>query len=201
MGCDEPLARGGGARHTIRAVWFGAHRVCRRAFRDAQVCWWWAGGPRRLSHTCHKWCETWWDGAGYVETVSAGGTGGHGFSLTGGQVVAGSNPVSPTLFMQVKCYVYLLPMLTARGALDSVSTTAGSPDGRAECSAGCDTHVGLSWPRIPSTAETSRDVGFLLAGLHISLLPAARVIAQKCHNWPQTTAAVNRWDLPGARRG
>ena len=42
-------------------------------------------------------------------------------------MVAGSNPVSPTLFMQVKCYVYLLPMLTARGALDSVSTTAGSP--------------------------------------------------------------------------
>jgi hypothetical protein len=61
-----------GARHTIRAVWFGAHRVCRRAFRDAQVCCWWAGGPRRLSHACHKWCETWWDGAGYVETVSAG---------------------------------------------------------------------------------------------------------------------------------
>ena len=27
-------------------------------------------------------------------------------------MVAGSNPVSPTLFMQVKCYVYLLPMLT-----------------------------------------------------------------------------------------
>jgi hypothetical protein len=29
-------------------------------------------------------------------------------------VVAGSNPVSPTLFMQVKCYFYLLPMLTTR---------------------------------------------------------------------------------------
>ena len=39
-------------------------------------------------------------------------------------MVAGSNPVSPTLFMQVKCYVYLLPMLSTRGALDSVSTTA-----------------------------------------------------------------------------
>ena len=25
--------------------------------------------------------------------------------ITGGQVVAGSNPVSPTLFMQVKCHV------------------------------------------------------------------------------------------------
>jgi hypothetical protein len=33
----------------------------------------------------------------------------HGFSLTGGQVVAGSNPVSPTTFRQVKCYFYLLP--------------------------------------------------------------------------------------------
>jgi hypothetical protein len=30
--------------------------------------------------------------------------------------------------------------------------------------------------RIPSIAETSRDPGFPLAGLHISLLPAARVI-------------------------
>ena len=72
MICDEPLARGGGARHTIRAVFFGAHRVCRRAFRDAQVCCWWAGGPRRLSHACHKWCETWWDAGRYVETISAG---------------------------------------------------------------------------------------------------------------------------------
>ena len=37
------------------------------------------------------------------------GTGEHGFSLTGGQVVAGSNPVSPTTFRQVKCYFYVLP--------------------------------------------------------------------------------------------
>ena len=56
----------------------------------------------RLSRSCHKWCETWWDGGRYVETIFAcrreetAGTGGHGFSLTGGQVVAGSNPVSPT---------------------------------------------------------------------------------------------------------
>jgi len=40
---------GGGARHTIGAVWFGANRVCRRAFRHAQVCCGWAGGRRR----CH----------------------------------------------------------------------------------------------------------------------------------------------------
>ena len=49
MGCDEPLARGGGAVARVGAVWFGAHRVCRRAFRDGQVCCWWAGGLRR----CH----------------------------------------------------------------------------------------------------------------------------------------------------
>ena len=71
MGCDEPLARGGGAGHTIGAVWFGANRACRRAFRDAQVCCWWAGGPRRLSRSCHKRRETWWDGGRCAETISA----------------------------------------------------------------------------------------------------------------------------------
>ena len=49
MGCDEPLARGGGAVARVGAVWFGAHRACRQAFRDAGVCWWWPGGRRR----CH----------------------------------------------------------------------------------------------------------------------------------------------------
>src|SRR6476661_8172868 len=42
------------------------------------------------------------------------GTGEHGFSLTGGQVVAGSNRVSPTKFRQVKCYFYLLPRSPTR---------------------------------------------------------------------------------------
>ena len=50
-GCRDESAMsrwraGGGARHTIGAVWFGANRVCRRAFRDAQVCCWSAGGLR-----------------------------------------------------------------------------------------------------------------------------------------------------------
>jgi hypothetical protein len=72
MGCHEPLAGGVGAVHSIGGVWFGAHRACRRAFRDAQVCCWWAGGQRRLSHACHKWCETGWDGGRYIETISAG---------------------------------------------------------------------------------------------------------------------------------
>jgi hypothetical protein len=49
MGCDEPLARGGGAVQRVGADWFGANRAGRWAFRDAQVCCWWAGGLRR----CH----------------------------------------------------------------------------------------------------------------------------------------------------
>ena len=85
MGCDEPLARGGGARHTNRADWLGAHRVCRRAFRDAQVCCWWAGGPRRLSHACHKRRETWWDAGRCTETIDAGRRDGRGtVKLIGG---------------------------------------------------------------------------------------------------------------------
>ena len=114
------------------------------------------------------------------------GTGEHGFSLTGGQVVAGSNPVSPTEFMQVKCYFYLLPMLTTRGALDSVSTTAWNrrifawrkigpdlrvlsrvrrPDGREEFPASCDTQVGRRRPRIPFTRRKQAvEQGFPLAG-------------------------------------
>ena len=72
MGCDEPLARGGGVVERVGAVWFGADRACRWAFRGAQVCCWWAGGRARLSRSCHKWRETWWDAGGYVETICAG---------------------------------------------------------------------------------------------------------------------------------
>src|SRR4051812_14067608 len=49
MGCDEPLARGGGVVERAGADWFGANRACRQAFRDAQVCCWWPGGLR----CCH----------------------------------------------------------------------------------------------------------------------------------------------------
>jgi hypothetical protein len=38
MGCHEPPAGGIGAVHSIGAVWFGANRACRRAFRDAPGC-------------------------------------------------------------------------------------------------------------------------------------------------------------------
>jgi hypothetical protein len=44
MGCYERPARGGGAVERVGAVGFGAIRSCSRAFRDAQVCCWWAGG-------------------------------------------------------------------------------------------------------------------------------------------------------------
>jgi hypothetical protein len=44
--------------------------------------------------------------------------------LAGGQVVAGSNPVSPTKFIQLKCHVYLFTEVHDTGALDSVPTTA-----------------------------------------------------------------------------
>ena len=46
MGCREPQPRSGGAAERVGADWFGANRVCRRAFRDAQVCWWSADGRR-----------------------------------------------------------------------------------------------------------------------------------------------------------
>ena len=96
----------------------------------------------------------------------------HAEIMSGGQVVAGSNPVSPTKFAQVKCYFYLLPKPAQAGALDLVSTTARNrrivawrktvldlrvlskvrrPDGRDEFSASCDTQVGRRRPRIPFT--------------------------------------------------
>ena len=158
MGCGEPQPRSGGAAERVGAGWFGANRVCWRAFRDAQVCWWSAGGRRR----CHgvvtsgaKHGGTEGDTLRRLMQVGGregrAGTGEHGLTLTGGQVVAGSNPVGPTKFMQVKCYVYLLPMLMARAALDSVSTTAGSPhpDPRLNAAATCAFCRDLTpaWPR------------------------------------------------------
>ena len=71
MGCDGPLACGGGAVERVGAVWFGAHRVCRRAFRDGQVCCGWGGGLAALSRGCHKRRGTWWDGGRCAETISA----------------------------------------------------------------------------------------------------------------------------------
>jgi hypothetical protein len=91
---------------------------------------------------------------------------------TGGQVVAGSNPVSPTKFRQVKCYFYLLPkparpvhlircqrrpaiaasLPGAKPALTCVfCPKVRRPDGREEFSASCDTHVGRRRPPIPFT--------------------------------------------------
>jgi hypothetical protein len=91
-------------------------------------------------------------------------------------VVAGSNPVSPTMFVQVKSYFYLLPLLAVRRALDSISNMAPNrrtdphceswrdlrvlyrvrrPDGRDEFSASCDTQVGRRLPRIPFTRRNT----------------------------------------------
>ena len=78
-------------------------------------------------------CEemTWDDLCTSAGCRGRAGTGGNGSWLTGGQVVAGSNPVSPTLFVHVRCYLYLLPRWGAR-ALDSVSKT---PWNRSTCAA------------------------------------------------------------------
>ena len=86
-------------------------------------------------------------------------------------MVAGSNPVSPTKFMEVKCYFYLLPksarpvhlircrrqpgiaasFLRETGLDLRVLSKVRRPDGRDEFSASCDKHVGRRWPRIPFT--------------------------------------------------
>ena len=71
--CDEPLARGGGA---VERGWRGL--VWCKSGLPAGISRWsglllvgWRG--RGGCHdACHKRCETWWDGGGYVETVSAG---------------------------------------------------------------------------------------------------------------------------------
>ena len=72
MGCDEPLARGGGA---VERVWPGLV-WCKSGLpagisRCAGLLWvgWRAA---TLSRSCHKRRETWWDGGRYVETISAG---------------------------------------------------------------------------------------------------------------------------------
>ena len=70
MGCDEPLARGVVER--VGAVWFGANRAGWRAFRDVPGLLWVGWRAATLSHACHMWRETWWDGGRYVEMISAG---------------------------------------------------------------------------------------------------------------------------------
>jgi hypothetical protein len=71
MGCDEPQTRWWGSAQGWRGL-VGANRVCRRAFRDAGGLLLVGWRAARLSHACHKRCETWWDGGGYVEPISAG---------------------------------------------------------------------------------------------------------------------------------
>ena len=72
MGCDASLARGGGA---VERGWPGL--VWCKSGLPAGISRWsglllvgWRAAT--LSRSCHKRCETWWDGGRYVETVSAG---------------------------------------------------------------------------------------------------------------------------------
>jgi hypothetical protein len=47
MGCQEPLAGGVGAVHSIGAVWFGANRGMPAGISGCcRLCDGWAGGPR-----------------------------------------------------------------------------------------------------------------------------------------------------------
>ena len=71
MSCHEPLARGGGARHTIRAVWFGANRGLSAGISRSSSLLLADRRAATLSRSCHKQCETWWDGSRYVETIFA----------------------------------------------------------------------------------------------------------------------------------
>jgi len=71
MGCDEPLARGGGARHDSSGLVWCTSVVPAGISRCAGllvVAW----PVARLSRSCHKWGETWWDAGRYVETICAG---------------------------------------------------------------------------------------------------------------------------------
>jgi hypothetical protein len=71
MICDEPLARGGGAveRGWPGLVWrkSGLLAGISRCAGLLLVGW----RAARLSRSCHKRRETWWDGGRYVETIFA----------------------------------------------------------------------------------------------------------------------------------
>jgi hypothetical protein len=71
-GCGEPLARGGGGSGEgwPGLVWCrsGLPAGISRCTRLLLV----GGGAVKLSRSCHKRRETWWDGGRYVETISAG---------------------------------------------------------------------------------------------------------------------------------
>ena len=72
MGCDERLACGGGAVHPIGGGWFWGNSglVAGMSRWPGLLLVGWRAAM--LSRSCHKWCETWWDAGGYVETISAG---------------------------------------------------------------------------------------------------------------------------------
>jgi hypothetical protein len=72
MGCREPHRGVVGQWRGVGAVWFGC-----KLGRPAGIsrCWGLLLVGRRaarLSRSCHKRGETWWDGGRYVETICAG---------------------------------------------------------------------------------------------------------------------------------
>ena len=72
MGCDEPLARGGGAGERGRPglVWGKSGLPAGISRWSGLLLVGWRAAT--LSRSCHKRCETWWDAGGYGETVCAG---------------------------------------------------------------------------------------------------------------------------------
>src|SRR5262245_8021787 len=119
-GC-EPLASGGGGSGAgwLALVWCNSGLVggISRCAGLLLVGWRAVEVVTRLSHVARNMVGRrgirWDDWCRSVGGEGRAGTSEHGFSLTGGQVVAGSNPVSPTAFRQVKCYLYLLPKLAS----------------------------------------------------------------------------------------
>ena len=72
MGCDEPLARGGGAvaEDWRGLVWCTSGLPAGISGCSGLLLVGWRAAT--LSRSCHKWCETWWDAGRYAETISAG---------------------------------------------------------------------------------------------------------------------------------
>ena len=103
MGCDEPLSRGGGTVERVgrsglvqtgqAGGHFGMRRFAVGGLAGGDVVTGLSQVARNVLGRREIRCDDLCTSAGWEGRA---GTGKHGFSLTGGQVVAGSNPVSPT---------------------------------------------------------------------------------------------------------
>src|SRR5262245_11502203 len=111
MGCPEPQPRrrcqGWGSAQGWRGLVWCTSGLPAGISSCWGVCCWWAGGPRG----CHGVVTSGAKHGGtqgdtlrcFVQVGGRGGTGKNGFSLTGGEVVGGSDRVRPTTFEQVNC--------------------------------------------------------------------------------------------------